>query len=107
MDDSLAIQVLLEIGVEKYKMQDFNGAINDFTAATILDPNNIQAYSLLGGSKIKSKDFIGAYEALSKAISLSPDDIRLYNLRAFASGCLDNHQGTISDCSKVLEKNPN
>ena len=84
MNDQEAIQTLLTIGVEKFKMQDFVGAIKDFTLVTILDEKNTLAFTLLGSAKVKSKDYAGAVEAFNKAILLNPTDVKLFNLRSFA-----------------------
>lgn len=60
-------------GNAKYKLQDYNGALDDYNAAIKLDPNYANAYYTRGFAKKWLKDFKGAIEDYNKAIKFNPN----------------------------------
>lgn len=62
-------------GHQKLKMNDFNGAIEDFTKYIELSSNNKKPFGYLncGRAKYELKDYQGALNDFNIAISLKPD----------------------------------
>src|SRR5688572_8934813 len=52
---------------------DLNGALNDATAAIVLDSHNSGAYALRGTIRMTSGDRPGALLDMTRAIEISPD----------------------------------
>ena len=77
----------------KYNINDFKGAIADYTKAISLDPNNAEVYLWRGYAKIEIKDKIGACKDFSKAGELElkeaydainkKSDVKRYFLKFF------------------------
>ena len=84
-------------GNSKYDLQDYRGAIADFTKAIELKPNNADIYFNRGNSKQKLQDRRGCIADLTKAIEIDPNYADAYFYRGLAkftlgqknSGCLD------------------
>ena len=57
-------------GDEKYGQGDYEGAIEDFSKAIELDPENALAYAARGTAKQALNDFFGAMEDANKCIAL-------------------------------------
>ncbi|HOZ70556.1 MAG TPA: tetratricopeptide repeat protein [Chitinophagaceae bacterium] len=67
-------------GDEKFKKNDFTGAIQDFTKAIELNPNFSNAYFNRALSRNKLQDFPGAISDYTKAIEINPEfDAAYYN----------------------------
>ena len=59
-------------GIDKYNLEDYNGAIQDYTKAIELSPLWSAAYDYRGIAKSELKDYIGAIQDFNKAIELHP-----------------------------------
>ncbi len=84
-------------GLAKAVLDDCRGAIQDYTKAIELNPEDVKAYYRRGNAKAYLKDYKGAIADYSKAIELNPKDADAYAGRGLAkitlgqkdSGCLD------------------
>jgi tetratricopeptide (TPR) repeat protein len=110
-------------GIEKYKIADYRGAIQDYTKAIELASDTIglnilkklplqiaygEAYVNRGNAKAKLKDYQGAILNYNKAIEVSASeqyDHPFFN-RGVAKGNLGDYRGAIQDLSKAIEKTP-
>ena len=63
----------LNRGVSKDDLQDYTGAIADYTKAIEIDPNLAQAYYNRGLSKYNLQDYYGACQDARKAQELGYD----------------------------------
>ena len=94
-------------GNTKMNLKDYYGAINDYSRAIELKPDNVYAYYFnRGNAKKNLKDYYGAINDYSKSIELAPDYPMAYNNRAYAKDQLKDHYGAINDFSKAIELNP-
>jgi len=76
-------------------------AIEDYTKAIEIEPNNVFAYRLRGDSKRKLGDYQGAINDYSKAIEIYPNKAYLYNYRAESKRKLGDNEGADEDDRKA------
>ena len=93
-------------GVNKYALQNYKGAIVDYTKAIELDPDYADAYLLRGGSKFKLQDYKGVIADLNKAIELNPEYADAYLLRGITKANLQDLRGAIADFTQAIENKP-
>ena len=60
----------IERGVEKFKLKDYTGAINEFTKSIQIDVNNEAAYIKRALAKKELEDYRGAIADFTEFISL-------------------------------------
>jgi len=90
-------------GNSKYDLQDYRGAIQDYSKAIELDPSNADAYYNRGNAKRKLQDYRGAIQDYSKAIELDPSKSEAYGNRGLAKYFLNDIDGACLDWSKAGE----
>ena len=84
-------------GVSKSDLNDYNGAIVDYTKSIEIDPNYADAYLNRGNSKFALKDHNGAIADYTKSIALDPTAAVAYSNRGISkenigdlnAACLD------------------
>ena len=69
-EDKKKAQAYFIQGNEKIYLQDYHGAIADYSEAIILDPKHTMAYYYRGCAKILIHDSKGAFEDLNKAVDI-------------------------------------
>ena len=89
------------------QLKDYKGAIENFSIAINLRPNNPDAYNNRGSAKWFLKDYTGALLDYTKAVKLNPDYSIAYNNCGLAKAKLKDNRGAIEDYSKAIELNPN
>lgn len=94
-------------GLYKQKKGDNQGAIEDYTKAIQLNPNNATAYNNRGFVRLSLGDNRGAIADYTKAIQLDPDDVTAYYFRGSARSELGEKQGAISDYTIAIQLDPN
>lgn len=90
-------------GTFKIKLGDNKGAIEDFTKAIELNPNDAEAYGNRGIAKVNLRDNIGAIKDFTKAIELNPNAKEAYSNRGIAKVNLGDNKGAIEDLTKAIE----
>ena len=96
-------------GREKSSSEDLKGAIEDYTKAIEINPNNIEVYWDRGLDRFQLKDYQGVIVDMSKGIELTSDihiQEHFYFKRAEARELLHEYQKAIKDYTKVIEINP-
>ena len=100
----------------KIELQDFKGAISDFTKAIEISPNSL-AYNDRGYLRSRVQDYKGAILDYTKAIELNSPSISYKNFevpfdmslgflnRGNAKAALNDYKGAIIDFSKAIEFN--
>ena len=84
-------------GNVKYYLEDYQGAIEDYTQAIRLKPDLAEAYYNRGLAKSDLGDKQGAIADFNEAIRLKPDYANAYNNRGLAKSDLGDKQGAIED----------
>jgi tetratricopeptide (TPR) repeat protein len=86
---------------------DKKGALNEFTKALSLNPNNANAYYTRGLSYYTLGDKQKALEDYNQALSLDPNYDTVYYNRGLVRAELGDKEGAIKDYSQKLRLNPN
>ena len=92
-------------GVQLAQQGAFDEAIEEFTKAIEIDPEDVRIYRDRGGVYLTTKRFQEAAN-ISKAIELSPKDYAGYRPGAGQSELLQLDQA-LADLNKAIELNPN
>lgn len=90
-------------GVSKFELNDYKGAISDYTKALELNPNNSRAYMNRGVMKTNLKDYDGAIADYTKAIELEPSFALNYVNRAEAKENLWDYDSACEDWKKAAK----
>jgi len=93
-------------GEKKSELEDYTGAIADYSKAIQLKPDYVDAYSNRGVAKRKKLDYTGAFADYSMAIQLNPDYADAYNNRGVAKYFLQDYTGSITDLNKAIQLRP-
>jgi lipoprotein NlpI len=94
-------------GIAKDDLQDYDGAIKDFSKAIEINPNFAEAYNNRGNAKANLQDYDGAIEDYNKAIEINPNYAIAYCNRGGAKVALQYYHEAIEDYNKAIEINPN
>jgi tetratricopeptide (TPR) repeat protein len=94
-------------GDTKNGLQDYKGAIADFTKAIELKPEDASAYCDRGEAKIGLQDYKGAIADYTKTIEIFPKFAWAYYVRGNAKGKLQDTRGAIADFTMAIELYPN
>ena len=81
-------------------------AIEAYSHAIELNPDNAEAYNNRGGAYDIKGETDRAIEDFNKAIDLKPDDTIPYNNRGGAYSDKGEYNRAIEDCNKAMELNP-
>jgi tetratricopeptide (TPR) repeat protein len=109
-------QAELNFAIAKHYSQAFifmaeygnkKGALNEFTQALRLNPNNANLYYNRGFVYIKLGNNKGAIEDYTQALRLNPKYTKAYNNRGFVYIKLGNNKGAIEDYTQALRLEPN
>lgn len=104
----LSEQGYYESGMEKAKLGDYNGAIDEFTEVIKINPNNARAYYNRGLAKSHKKNFKEAVDDLSKAIIIDLTFVDAWVIRGIIlSEDIEDYKGAIKDFSVAIKLNPN
>lgn len=97
----------IDRGSAKLALDDYHGAIQDFTKAIELDPDEecgpIYSYFNRGLAKHMLGDYRGAIQDFTKAIKLDPGDPKTYFLRGRAKQKINDIDGACLDWSRSGE----
>ncbi|MDI6763299.1 MAG: tetratricopeptide repeat protein [Thermodesulfobacteriota bacterium] len=94
-------------GVTFIKEGQDEKAIEDFSKAISIDPNNSQAYANRGYANYLKLDNTKAIEDLNKALNISPNFPRAYFLRALVHMSNTAYEKAIEDLNKAIASDPN
>ncbi|AVH69721.1 RNA polymerase sigma factor RpoD [Nostoc sp. 'Lobaria pulmonaria (5183) cyanobiont'] len=94
-------------GLICYRDRDFLGAIENFTQALELNPNNAQLHYQRGLANTKGEFQKEAIEDFTQAINLNPQYIDAYYQRGHVHYSLGDNLKAIEDYSEIIFLNPN
>lgn len=93
----------LNRGMEKYKLQQYTDALNDYNEAIKIVPDYFEAHYNRGLCKYMLKDFTGALSDYDKAIGFYPKLGLVYYLRGVVKNDLQMYDGAIKDYTKAID----
>jgi tetratricopeptide (TPR) repeat protein len=95
--------------IDKYRRQDFQGALADINRAIQLDPKNAQAYDVRGVFKASElQDIQGALADYNRSIQLDPNYVGAYiNRGNLKDDKLQDYQGALADYNRAIQIDPN
>jgi len=94
------------VGIKKFKAQNYKAALAEFNKAIELDTNNSKAYNNRGIIKNLLNDSAGSIADFNKAIALKPNNLVAYKNRALLKMQYKNYSGALADFNKVLQIDP-
>ena len=94
-------------GGEKFNLNDYLGAIEDFTAAIEIDPNLAPAFYSRGRSKLLLQDYQGSISDFTRAIEINPKYPDNYVDRGSSKYGLKDYLGAIADFTRAIQIDPN
>ena len=89
------------------KNQMFQEAIQDYTEAIKIKPNDPRIYEQRAAVEMKMYDYDKALADYSELIKLKPNDVRYLNYRAYIYETKDEAQNAMAETEKVLKIDPN
>lgn len=106
-DDAYTYYVYNARGWAKSALGDHAGAIEDFTQAIKLKPDDAYGYNNLAHVKREIGDYAGAIEDYTQAIKLDPKDTYYaYSNRGWVKRKLGDYEGAIEDYNQAVKLNP-
>ncbi len=103
--DAKHLDALFYRGIAKYNLEDFDGAILDFTKIIFFEPD-ADSYYNRGNCKFILEDFEGALLDYENAIKLDPDLIGAYFNLGNTKLKMADYKGAIDDFTKVIRAFP-
>ena len=103
----IAIEVnLFHRGMKKQNLEDYPGAISDYTEFLKTNPTHLLAYSNRGYAKAMQNDLIGSMADLNRAIELAPS-ADTYNARGNVKAMAGNKIGSVRDFNRAIRLDRN
>ena len=93
-------------GNDKTRMENYQGAIADYTQGIRLKPNDAFAYVVRGNAKVQLGQYFAAIADCDTAIRLKPNDAFAYFLRGLAKSKLGQHFAAIADYDTAIRLKP-
>jgi tetratricopeptide (TPR) repeat protein len=87
-------------------LENYDGAIADYTTAIELDKTLAKAWNNRGNAYIGKGDLDTALANFTRAVELKPDLAEAWNNRAFVWCSKSNYTAAIADCTRAIEINP-
>jgi tetratricopeptide (TPR) repeat protein len=93
-------------GLQKYAYEDYKGALQDFSNAINLNPNDTDVYEFLGVAKALINDNLGAIKAFTRYLLVQPRSERVYYLRGALRRKIEDYAEAITDLDSVIKFDP-
>src|SRR5207247_1568234 len=87
--------------------QQFQDAIQDYTEAAKLTPQDVRVYEQRAAVEMKIQDYDKALADYSEVIKLKPNEVRYLNYRAYIYELKKDLKNSVADTDKVLKLDPN
>jgi tetratricopeptide (TPR) repeat protein len=87
--------------------QKYQDAINDYSEALKLTPQDVRIYEQRAAVEMKIQDYDKALADYSEVIKLKPNEARYYNYRAYIYELKNDSKNALADTEKVLKMDPN
>ena len=105
-NSTISVEEYFNRGIEKYKSEDYYGAISDFTYAIELKPDYADAYLYMGMAKNELNDFGGALLDTAESIELNPELGFAHYIRGRLLLDLGEYDASIEHSNKAIKLSP-
>jgi len=102
----LCAEDFYQLGINKAKERDFEGAIENFYRAIKLKPNYANAYNNRANVRHELGDDSGAIDDYTEAILLNPNCAGFHRNRGIISCKLGDYRGARADHTRAIQLNP-
>lgn len=102
-DKSEVEKEYLDQGNARIAQKDYKGAIDKFTMAIRINPNDADAYVFRGQAKYLLMEYKDAISDFNKAIDIQSEYAEAYDLRGIAKAELGDKTGACEDWQKAFE----
>ena len=99
-------QVHFQLGYVANENREYQEAIEHYTEAIQLDPNNALAYNNRGNAYLSLGQYQRAIQDYDKAIQIDPNYAHAYNMRGGVYYRLGENQRAIQDYDKAIQIDP-
>lgn len=103
--NSESSNLYLKRGYLKFCLKDYKSAIEDFTSAQNLAPNDTDIYYLRGRAWFERGNYQDALEDFDKAAELKPRDFKIYISRGLVKDRLGDYESAIADFTTAIKYN--
>jgi len=86
--------------------QQFPDAINDYTEALKITPDDSRIYEQRAAVEMKMNDYDKALADYSEAIKLKPNEVRYYGYRSYIYEVKGDINNSMADTEKILKLDP-
>ena len=97
----------IDIGFKQYFKGEYDDAIESYSKAIELTPNNVNGYLGRGLAYEEKDQYIKAIEDYGKVISLEPNNASLYTGRGHVYEEIGQYDKAIDDYKRAIALNPN
>ena len=104
--DTLASKKFLELGVSKYNLKDYKGAIYDFEMAVKNQSDNWKAYRYKGDAEFEIGDYKTAVFDYTQALMINPKDLLSYKGRGETYRILGENNKALEDYNIAISWDP-
>ena len=105
-NNNISANSYLRSGKVKFKLKNYEDAIEEYTKALSINPEYIEALYERGLAKIEILDFLGAIEDYSKILEINPQFYYAFGFIGDAKSNLGEFTNAIEDYKKGLAINP-
>ena len=85
------------------KNKNYTGAVEDFEKASLIEPNDSEAYYALAIAEARLDQYEKALINYNKTVELNPDNAGAYYNRALLKVRLSNYKLALEDANKAQE----
>ena len=93
-------------GENRMKVNDWNGAVLDYSNAISADPSYAEAYYKRSVAYTKLGRFKEAINDQNEALRLNPGILKIYDERAKLRMLVEDYPGAVADFTKAIELTP-
>lgn len=94
------------LGYILYSSGDFQGAIENYSQAILLNSEDLKSYLSRGLAFSQTKNYQNAIADFNEAIRLCPQYAQAYAERGIALAAIGENQSAIEDCNRAIQLDP-